>query len=144
MVGDVDSHLFVNGGFVCGVGGSECCGDVSQAGYQSSDVVFGESGGLFDAEKRLEAPAFLSGLSDPPSHGCSCFGFVADDAPVAIEFAVKLGDPLPNLLASGFGFGIGLGGFSEDLAGVVEMLGVESSPSRSSSPESNASPSHGR
>src|SRR3990170_950307 len=57
VVGDVDSHLFVNGGFVCGVGGSECCGDVSQAGYQSSDVVFGESGGLFDAEKRLEAPA---------------------------------------------------------------------------------------
>jgi len=51
-----------------------------RAGYQSYDVVFGEPGGGFVAEERFEAPAFLRGVGDPPSHGCSCFGFGADDA----------------------------------------------------------------
>lgn len=70
-------------------------------------------------------PAFLSGLSNPTSYGCSSLWFGADDVAVALKFAVELGDPLPNLLASGFGFGIGLGGFGESFTGVVEMLGVE-------------------
>ncbi len=42
VVGDVYSHLFVDGGFVYGVGASECRGDVPKAGYQGFDVVFGE------------------------------------------------------------------------------------------------------
>ena len=43
--------------------------------------------------------------------------------PVGHRFQV--GDPLPDLVASGFMVGIGLGGIGENLAGVVEMLGVE-------------------
>ena len=33
LVGDVDSHLLVNGGFVGGVGGRERRGDVLEAGH---------------------------------------------------------------------------------------------------------------
>jgi hypothetical protein len=50
---------------------------------------------------------------------------VADDAAVALRLTIELGDPLPDLVASGFMVGIGLGGIGENLAGVVEMLGVE-------------------
>jgi hypothetical protein len=125
VVGEVDPHLFVDGGPVCRVGRSQCCGDVSQAGYQGFDVVFGEPGGGFGAEERVEALAFLSGLGDPPSYGCCRVGFVADDAAVAVEFTVEFGDALPDLLASGLVVWVGLGGVCEGLAGVVEVLGVE-------------------
>ena len=63
VVGDVDSHIFVNGGFVCGVGAGECCGDIPKAGHQESNVVFGECaasafsdsaiGGPFERVRRL-------------------------------------------------------------------------------------------
>ncbi len=106
VVGDVDSHLFIDGGLVCGVGGGECRGDVPEAGHQGFDVVFGELGGGVVAEDSFEALTFLSSVSDPPSYGWSCFGFGADDAAVALEFVVEFGDPFPDLVASGLVVGI--------------------------------------
>ncbi len=110
VVGDVDSHLFVDGGFVCGVGAGECGGDVPEAGYQGFDVVLGECGGGFDTEKGFEAPTLLGGFGNPSSYRCCCVGFVTDNGAVAVEFAVEGGDLFADFVASGLVFGIGLGG----------------------------------
>ena len=59
VVGDVDSHFFADGGFVCGVGAGECGGDVPEAGYQGFDVVSGECGTMLVTFDKADEPEMI-------------------------------------------------------------------------------------
>jgi hypothetical protein len=96
VVGDVDPHLGVDLGLVCGVGGGEGGGDVLEAGDEGLDVIGGELGGGCLAELCFEAAAFLVGLCYPLADGRGGLGFGADDDAVAVEFLVEFADPVPD------------------------------------------------